>query len=137
MNIREWFGMIPYSEKTAAQCALDRVLTLHREAIVKYLAVPDCGSFCDLIHLAERSDNKSSDVLFLAWLKEKGIPQMRHIDFSKLADQEQFSYMINVDEFALQCEMDFSDPEEVRGCIVSFLSDLKWYAIITGGEKDD
>ncbi|WP_024427729.1 hypothetical protein [Bacillus safensis] len=137
MGIREWFGMSPYSEKTTSQCALDRVLTLYREALVRYLAVPDCGNVDDLIASVKRTNKKSSDVLFLDWLAEKGLPKLRDSNFNNIADQRKFISMINVDEFVLQNEMDFSEPNEVRGCIISFLSDLKRYSIITGGETDD
>lgn len=137
MDIREWFGMSPYSEKTAAQSTLDRVLSLHRDALVRYLSVPDCGNVDDLIVSAKRTDKKSSDVLFLDWLVEKGLPKLRDSNLNNIADQRKFISMINVDEFVLQNEMDFSEPNEVRGCIISFLSDLKWYSIITGGDTDD
>ncbi|WP_428828498.1 hypothetical protein ACPJHH_13100 [Bacillus altitudinis] len=137
MNIREWFGMIPYSEKTEAQCALDRVLTLHREALVQYLSVDDRGDIYDLIRAAKITDKNSGDVLFLDWLIEKGLTQICSLDFSKITDQEKFIAMVDLDEFVLQNEMDFLEPNEVRGCIISFLSDLKWYPMRAGGGTND
>lgn len=67
------------------------------------------------------------DYPFLEWIKEKGIPRLKNIDFNKLPNDDRFLAMIEFDEFVLQNEMDFEDPEEVRGCIISTVNSLKEY----------
>ncbi|MEN7436494.1 hypothetical protein FH505_10190 [Bacillus velezensis] len=73
---------------------------------------------------AEKND---ADYPFLEWIKEKGIPRLRNIDFNKLPNDARFLVMIEFDEFVLQNEMDFIDPEEVRGCIISTVNSLQEY----------
>ncbi|UDB47309.1 hypothetical protein [Bacillus safensis] len=124
MNIREWFGLEAYSEETEAHYAVDNMLKLCREALTKYFSVTDSENIHDLIQLASKSN---IDTGFLDWLLEKGLPQLNNINFAELPNLEKFVSMINIDIFVLENEMDFSDPEEVRGCIISFVNSLSEY----------
>nr|AAB81141.1 YokE [Bacillus subtilis subsp. subtilis str. 168] len=45
------------------------------------------------------------DYPFLEWIKEKGIPRLKNIDFNKLPNDDRFLAMIEFDEFVLQNEM--------------------------------
>ncbi|MGY0432376.1 hypothetical protein ACWYID_06710 [Bacillus rugosus] len=127
MNIREWFKLEPMYADTKVNESVDRMLILCRDALSEYFSISDSKDIKELIQRAYESKDKSLDESFLEWLSEKGLPQLHNIDFSNLPDNEKFITMIEIDEFVLENEMDFSDPEEVRACIISFVNSLPEY----------
>lgn len=127
MNIREWFELEPMYADTKVNKSVDRMLILCRDALSEYFSISDSKDIKELIQRAYESRDKSLDESFLEWLLEKGLPRLHNIDFSNLPDNEKFIAMIEIDEFVLENEMDFSDPEEVRACIISFVNSLPEY----------
>ncbi|AKL83299.1 YotG [Bacillus atrophaeus UCMB-5137] len=127
MNIREWFELEPMYAETKVNESVDRMLILCRDALSEYFSISDSKDINELIQKAYESRDKSLDEPFLEWLLEKGLPRLHNIDFSNLPDNEKLIAMIEIDEFVLENEMDFSDPEEVRACIISFVNSLPEY----------
>ncbi|MEC1647469.1 hypothetical protein [Bacillus halotolerans] len=127
MNIREWFKLEPNYEETEVHITINRMLNLCRDALSKYFSIPDSKNINDLIQRAYEKNNDLLDEGFLEWLLEKGLPRLNNINFSTLPNEKKFVAMIEIDEFVLQNEMDFADPEEVRGCIISFANSLSEY----------
>ncbi|MFE6320561.1 hypothetical protein ACFVN7_21560, partial [Bacillus velezensis] len=58
------------------------------------------------------------------------IPRLKKIDFENLPSNDQFLAMIEIDEYCLKCEMDFKEPEEVRGCIITIINSIQEYTNI-------
>ncbi|WP_249413392.1 hypothetical protein [Bacillus atrophaeus] len=127
MNIREWFELEPMYAETKVNESVDRMLILCRDALSEYFSISDSKDINELIQKAYESRDKSLDEPFLEWLLEKGLPRLHNIDFSNLPGNEKLIAMIEIDEFVLENEMDFSDPEEVRACIISFVNSLPEY----------
>ncbi|MFK8881683.1 hypothetical protein ABQ520_13635 [Bacillus velezensis] len=127
MNIREWFNLESDYEKTKADISIDRMLILCRDALSKYFSVQNSKNIKDMIQRAREEDNDCLDHTFLEWLVEKGIPRLHNIELRDLPNSDHFIAMIEYDEYVLKCEMDFTDPEEVRSCIISFVNSLPEY----------
>lgn len=128
MSIREWFKLESNYEETKVNVSVDRMLTLCRGALNKYFSIRKSKDITELVKIAyEENNHESLDETFLKWILEKGLPRLQKINFNKLPDNEQFIAMVEYDEYVLSCEMDFSDPEEVRSCIISFVNSLPEY----------
>ncbi|RDY89701.1 hypothetical protein [Bacillus amyloliquefaciens] len=94
-----------------------------------YFNIENSSDIHEFLKIAVAKNNV--DYPFLEWIKEKGIPRLRNIDFKNAPNNDQFLAMIEFDEFVLQNEMDFVEPEEVRGCIISTVNSLQEYINIS------
>ncbi|WP_331828110.1 hypothetical protein [Bacillus velezensis] len=90
-----------------------------------YFNIENSSGIHEFLKIAVAKNNV--DYPFLEWIKEKGIPRLKNIDFKNVPNNDQFLAMIEIDEHCLKCEMDFEDPEEVRGCIISTVNSLQEY----------
>nr|WP_250628995.1 hypothetical protein [Bacillus subtilis] len=74
-----------------------------------------------------QAERQNKDSLFIEWFLNKGIPKLKSIDLNNLPKDDRFLAMLELDEYILKSEMDFADPEEIRSCIISFVSSLQQY----------
>lgn len=132
MEIRKWFGLEAFTKYTESDKAMDKMLELCREALNTYFSVSHSENINELVQKAHSNDG--NDTHFLEWITEKGLPRLNNIDFSNLPNEKRFVSMIEIDEFVLKNEMDFSDPDEVRGCIISFVNSLDEYIALCKNE---
>ncbi|PRS01458.1 hypothetical protein C6W26_17615 [Bacillus halotolerans] len=81
----------------------------------------------DIYVFLSQAKRQSKDILFVEWFINKGIPKLKSINFNNLPKDDRFLAMLELDEYILKSEMDFADPEEIRSCIISFVSSLQQY----------
>ncbi|PHI50638.1 hypothetical protein B9T64_06400 [Bacillus halotolerans] len=81
----------------------------------------------DIYDFLTQAERQNKDNLFVEWFINKGIPKLRIIDLNNLPKDDRFLAMLELDEYILKSEMDFADPEEIRSCIISFVSCLQQY----------
>lgn len=126
MNIRDWFLLGSEYQRSKVNSSVDKMLILCRQALSEYFSLANSENIKELIKTGlESSDiNQPLDVEFLEWLKTKGLPRLHDIDFSNLPDSDHFIAMIEYEEYVLKSEMDYSDRDEVRSCIISFMNNL-------------
>lgn len=125
-NAMSWFD-INFKTKTDNKIdeALLRLFDLMKESLHIYFNIENSSDIHEFLKIA--ASKNDADYPFLEWIKEKGIPRLRNINFNKLPNDDRFLVMIEFDEFVLQNEMDFVDPEEVRGCFISTVNSLQEY----------
>lgn len=125
-NAMSWFD-INFETKTDNKIdeALLRLFDLMKKSLHIYFNIENSSDIHEFLKIATTKSNV--DYPFLEWIKEKGIPRLRNINFNKLPNDDRFLVMIEFNEFVLQNEMDFVDPEEVRGCIISTVNSLQEY----------
>lgn len=125
-NAMSWFD-INFKTKTDNKIdeALLRLFDLMKESLHIYFNIENSSDIHEFLKIA--ASKNDAGYPFLEWIKEKGIPRLRNINFNKLPNDDRFLVMIEFDEFVLQNEMDFVDPEEVRGCIISTVNSLQEY----------
>nr|WP_250628860.1 hypothetical protein [Bacillus subtilis] len=101
-----------------------RLFDLIKESLHLYFNIKNSQDIYDLLTQAER---QNKDSLFIEWFLNKGIPKLKSIDLNNLPKDDRFLAMLELDEYILKSEMDFADPEEIRSCIISFVSSLQQY----------
>lgn len=105
--------------------ALLRLFDLMKESLQIYFNIENSSEIHEFLKNAALKNNVDSS--FIEWIKEKGIPRLKNIDFNNVPNDDRFLAMIEFDEFILQNEMDFKEPEEVRGCIISMVNCFQEY----------
>lgn len=105
--------------------ALLRLFDLMKESLHIYFNIENSSNIHEFLKNAAAKNNV--DYSFIEWIKEKGIPRLKNIDFNNAPNDDRFLAMIEFDEFILQNEMDFKEPEEVRGCIISLVNCFQEY----------
>ncbi|QHF58007.1 SPBc2 prophage-derived protein [Bacillus subtilis] len=101
-----------------------RLFDLIKESLHLYFNIKNSQDIYDLLTQVERHNK---DSLFIEWFLNKGIPKLKSIDLNNLPKDDRFLAMLELDEYILKSEMDFADPEEIRSCIISFVSSLQQY----------
>ncbi|MED4798982.1 hypothetical protein P9684_03850 [Bacillus atrophaeus] len=96
-----------------------------KESLQIYFNIENSSEIHEFLKNAALKNNVDSS--FIEWIKEKGIPRLKNIDFNNVPNDDRFLAMIEFDEFILQNEMDFKEPEEVRGCIISMVNCFQEY----------
>lgn len=125
-NAMSWFDLdFEFKPENNIDKALLRLFELMKKSLHIYFNIENSSDIHEFLKIAAVKND--ADYPFLEWIKEKGIPRLRNIDFNKLPNDARFLVMIEFDEFVLQNEMDFIDPEEVRGCIISTVNSLQEY----------
>ncbi|MCC9021691.1 hypothetical protein [Bacillus nakamurai] len=117
--------------------ALLRLFNLVKKSLHIYFNIENSSDIHEFLKIAAAKN--SVDHSFIEWIKVKGIPRLKSIDFENLPSNDQFLAMIEIDEYCLKCEMDFKEPEEVRGCIITIINSIQEYVnickqLIKGGE---
>ncbi|KIN34049.1 hypothetical protein B4068_2011 [Bacillus subtilis] len=105
--------------------ALMRLFDLMKKSLHIYFNIENSFDIHGFLKIATTKTNV--DYPFIEWIKEKGIPRLKNIDFKNVPNNDQFLAMIEIDEHCLKCEMDFEDSKEVRGCIISTVNSLQEY----------
>lgn len=105
--------------------ALLRLFDLMKESLHIYFNIKNSSDIHDFLKIA--AEKKNVDHSFVEWIREKGVPRLNNIDFNNAPNDDRFLAMIEFDEFILQNEMDFKEPEEVRGCIISMVNCFQEY----------
>lgn len=105
--------------------ALLRLFDLMKESLHIYFNIENSSDIHEFLKNAALKNNVDSS--FIEWIKEKGIPRLKNIDFNNAPNDDRFLAMIEFDEFILQNEMDFKEPEEVRGCIITMVNCFQEY----------
>ncbi|MBU8803280.1 hypothetical protein KM871_00530 [Bacillus subtilis] len=95
-----------------------------KESLHIYFNIKNSKDIYDFLSQAKR---QSKDTLFVEWFINKGISKLKSINFNNLPKDDRFLAMLELDEYILKSEMDFADPEEIRSCIISFVSSLQQY----------
>ncbi|MED0754723.1 hypothetical protein [Bacillus amyloliquefaciens] len=93
-----------------------------------YFNIGNSSDIHEFLKIAATKNNV--DHSFIEWIKVKGIPRLKSIDFENLPSNDQFLAMIEIDEYCLKSEMDFKEPEEVRGWIITIINSIQEYANI-------
>nr|WP_276561730.1 hypothetical protein [Bacillus sonorensis] len=101
-----------------------RLFDLIKENLHIYFNIKNSKDIYDFLSQAKR---QSKDNLFVEWFINSGIPKLKSIDINNLPKDDRFLAMLELDEYILKSEMDFADQEEVRSCIISFVSSLQQY----------
>ncbi|WP_352427011.1 hypothetical protein [Bacillus sp. FSL K6-2865] len=96
-----------------------------KESLHIYFNIENSSDIHEFLKNAALKNNVDSS--FIEWIKEKGIPRLKNIDFNNAPNDDRFLAMIEFDEFILQNEMDFKEPEEVRGCIITMVNCFQEY----------
>ncbi|KXZ22480.1 hypothetical protein AXI58_10700 [Bacillus nakamurai] len=81
----------------------------------------------DIHEFLNNATAKNVDNSFIEWIRGKGIPRLKKIDFKNVPSNDQFLAMIEYDEHCLKCEMDFKEPIEVRSCIITIINSIQEY----------
>ncbi|MEC2307755.1 hypothetical protein [Bacillus atrophaeus] len=124
-NKLTWFDLNYRTDsESKINCCLLRLFDLIKESLHIYFDIKESLDINNFLIHAER---QNKDNLFVEWFIDKGLPKLKSIDFNNLPKDDRFLAMLEIDEFVLKNEMDFSDPEEVRGCIISFVNSLRQY----------
>lgn len=120
-----WFDLNYRTDKESKiSCCLLRLFDLMKESLHIYFNIKNSKDIYDFLSQAKRL---SKDNLFVEWFLNKGIPKLKSINFNNLPKDDRFLAMLELDEYILKSEMDFADPEEIRSCIISFVSSLQQY----------
>ncbi|MCY7830327.1 hypothetical protein MOB37_20900 [Bacillus spizizenii] len=124
-NKLTWFDL-NYRTDTESKisCCLLRLFDLIQESLHIYFNIKNSKDIYDFLSQAKR---QSKDTLFVEWFINKGISKLKSINFNNLPKDDRFLAMLELDEYILKSEMDFADPEEIRSCIISFVSSLQQY----------
>ncbi|CAF1780679.1 hypothetical protein [Bacillus subtilis] len=124
-NKLTWFDL-NYRTDTESKiiCCLLRLFDLIQESLHIYFNIKNSKDIYVFLSQAKR---QSKDILFVEWFINKGIPKLKSINFNSLPKDDRFLAMLELDEYILKSEMDFADPEEIRSCIISFVSSLQQY----------
>ncbi|WP_316274533.1 hypothetical protein [Bacillus halotolerans] len=124
-NKLTWFDLYYRTDsESKISCCLLRVFDLMKESLHIYFNIKNSKDIYDFLSQAKR---QSKDNLFVEWFINKGIPKLKSINFNNLPKDDRFLAMLELDEYILKSEMDFADPEEIRSCIISFVSSLQQY----------
>ncbi len=114
-----------------------RLFDLMKKSLHIYFNIENSSDIHEFLKIAATKSNV--DYSFIEWIRGKGIPRLKKIDFENLPSNDQFLAMIEFDEYCLKCEMDFKEPEEVRSCIITIINSIQEYInicnqLIKGGE---
>lgn len=124
-NKLTWFDLNYRTDsESKISCCLLRLFDLMKESLHIYFNIKNSKDIYDFLSQAKR---QSKDNLFVEWFINKGIPKLKSINFNNLPADDRFLAMLELDEYILKSEMDFADPEEIRSCIISFVSSLQQY----------
>ncbi|WP_350253720.1 hypothetical protein [Bacillus halotolerans] len=124
-NKLTWFDLnLRTDTEFKISCCLLRLFDLIKESLHTYFNIKNSKDIYDFLSQAER---QNKDNLFVEWFLNKGIPKLNSIDLNNLPKDDRFLAMLELDEYFLKSEMDFADPEEIRSCIISFVSSLQQY----------
>ncbi|MED3441596.1 hypothetical protein MKS87_10860 [Bacillus subtilis] len=124
-NKLTWFDLNYRTDsESKISCCLLRLFDLMKESLHIYFNIKNSKDIYDFLSQAKR---QSKDNLFVEWFINKGIPKLKSIDLNNLPKDDRFLAMLELDEYILKSEMDFADPEEIRSCIISFVSSLQQY----------
>ncbi|MEC1289546.1 hypothetical protein P9B58_04550 [Bacillus mojavensis] len=124
-NKLTWFDLNYRTDsESKISCCLLRLFDLMKECLHIYFNIENSRDIYDFLSQAKR---QSKDNLFVEWFLNKGIPKLRSIDLNNLPKDDRFLAMLELDEYILKSEMDFADLEEIRSCIISFVSSLQQY----------
>ncbi|MED1820595.1 hypothetical protein P4V11_16930 [Bacillus subtilis] len=124
-NKLTWFDLYYRTDsESKISCYLLRLFDLMKESLHIYFNIKNSKDIYDFLSQAKR---QSKDNLFVEWFINKGIPKLKSINFNNLPKDDRFLAMLELDEYILKSEMDFADPEEIRSCIISFVSSLQQY----------
>ncbi|UZD72294.1 hypothetical protein [Bacillus siamensis] len=128
-NSSKWFD-INFKTKTDNKIdeALLRLFDLMKKSLHIYFNIENSSDIHEFLKIAATKNNV--DHSFIEWIKVKGIPRLKSIDFENLPSNDQFLAMIEIDEYCLKSEMDFKEPEEVRGWIITIINSIQEYANI-------
>jgi len=125
MSIRQWFGFNDYYVPSGeADICLDNLLSLYANALTEYFSAPTVQNINELIMSLSHSKLNPSDKLFMDWLVEKGMPELKVIASHSLPDDEQLSAKIDYEHFILEDEMDFEYREDVRASLINIVNEL-------------
>ncbi|MGX4295553.1 hypothetical protein [Bacillus sp. JK62] len=128
-NSSKWFDI---NFKTKTDNKIDEVLLrlfdLMKKSLHIYFNIGNSSDVHEFLKIAATKNNV--DHSFIEWIKVKGIPRLKSIDFENLPSNDQFLAMIEIDEYCLKSEMDFKEPEEVRGWIITIINSIQEYANI-------
>ncbi|MES5057034.1 hypothetical protein ACOTSX_04920 [Bacillus velezensis] len=128
-NAMSWFDI---NFKTKTDNKIDEVLLrlfdLMKKSLHIYFNIGNSSDIHEFLKIAATKNNV--DHSFIEWIKVKGIPRLKSIDFENLPSNDQFLAMIEIDEYCLKSEMDFKEPEEVRGWIITIINSIQEYANI-------
>ncbi|MCY8122418.1 hypothetical protein P8860_22215 [Bacillus spizizenii] len=124
-NKLTWFDLNYRTDsESKISCCLLRLFDLIKESLHLYFNIKNALDIYDFLTQAER---QNKDNLFVEWIRYKGIPKLKSIDFNNLPKNDRFLAMLEFDEYVLKSEMDFKDIDEIRSCIISFVSSLQQY----------
>ncbi|WP_404482570.1 hypothetical protein ABXH30_10930 [Bacillus velezensis] len=125
-NSSKWFD-INFKTKTDNNIdeALLRLFDLMKKSLHIYFNIENSSDIHEFLKIAATKSNV--DYSFIEWIRGKGIPRLKKIDFENLPSNDQFLAMIEFDEYCLKCEMDFKEPEEVRSCIITIINSIQEY----------
>ncbi|WP_367947755.1 hypothetical protein [Bacillus subtilis] len=124
-NKLTWFDLNYRTDsESKISCCLLRLFDLIKESLHIYFNIKNSKDIYDFLSQAKR---QSKDTLFVEWFINKGISKLKSINFNNLPKDDRFLAMLELDEYILKSEMDFADPEEIRSCIISFVSSLQQY----------
>ncbi|WP_407632947.1 hypothetical protein [Bacillus velezensis] len=128
-NSSKWFD-INFKTKTDNKIdeALLRLFDLMKKSLHIYFNIENSSDIHEFLKIVATKNNV--DHSFIEWIKVKGIPRLKSIDFENLPSNDQFLAMIEIDEYCLKSEMDFKEPEEVRGWIITIINSIQEYANI-------
>lgn len=117
--------------------ALLRLFDLMKESLHIYFNIENSSDIHEFLKNAALKNNVDSS--FIEWIKEKGIPRLKNIDFNNAPNDDRFLAMIEIDEHYIKCEMDFKEPIEVRSCIITIINSIQEYInickqLVKGGE---
>ncbi|CUB31979.1 hypothetical protein BN2127_JRS1_09516 [Bacillus cereus] len=130
-----WFDLNYRTDKESKiSCCLLRLFDLMKESLHIYFNIKNSKDIYDFLSQAKRL---SKDNLFVEWFLNKGIPKLKSINFNNLPKDDRFLAMLELDEYILKSEMDFADPEEIRSCIISFVSSLQQYIDLSKEELNE
>lgn len=134
-NKLTWFDLNYRTDsESKISCCLLRLFDLMKESLHIYFNIKNTKDIYDFLSQAER---QNKDNLFVEWFLKKGIPKLRSIDLNNLPKDDRFLAMLELDEYFLKSEMDFTDPEEIRSCIISFVNSLQQYIDLSKEELNE
>ncbi|BCT30442.1 hypothetical protein [Bacillus velezensis] len=124
-NKLTWFDLDFRTKlESPINCCLLKLFDLIKEGLHIYFNIKDSQDINDFLIKAER---QNKDNLFIEWIRYKGIPKSRSIDFNNLPTNDRFLAMLEFDEYVLKSEMDYKDIDEIRSCIISTVTSLQQY----------
>ncbi|MDM5216886.1 hypothetical protein [Bacillus velezensis] len=125
-NSAKWFD-IDFKAKLDNNIdeALVRLFDLMKKSLHIYFNIKNSSDIHEFLAIAAAKNYV--DYSFIEWIRGKGIPRLKSIDFENLPSNDQFLAMIEIDEYCLKSEMDFKEPEEVRGWIITIINSIQEY----------